>query len=421
MKKIVILFILCTFSCNSAFAEQNCLAAPEKFHVVFGNGILTTVQGASDSRDKLRFNLGTSYAGQDIDYDLAYNFTIGPFSDLIQSLDQQLAQYTSQTLQWLYGIGVIPDWFNDLQQQLLNAEYQINAPELTAHVEKFREAILQGQKVLVVSHSQGNFYVNQAKQILSSEQPSVPMESFGIFGVATPANNVGGEGGPYLTNHRDVILFVPSSLSSNWTLRNTADNSIADDRGRVLAHSFVDTYMSGSFDVRPALLDGIKQGLNSLQDPPFVAGSGPITALMTWDLGNNDVDLHIYEPDGGHVYYSNLQGTSGFLDVDNTSGFGPEHYFTDCNQLQVGEYIFGVNYYDDHDDENDTLPARPVTSVVTLTTPTGTRTFTATLNDDIQSAGNNSSKRVGKIIVEKIVDPGNPNRDGKLKYTIAPL
>ena len=420
MKKIAIFFIAFSFICNNAFAEQNCQAAPEKFHVVFGNGILTTVEGARDSRDELKLNLGTSYAGQEIDYDLAYNYTNGAFIDLLQSFDQQLAQYTSQVLQWFYGIGIVPDWFNNLQQQILVTEYQINGPELTAHVEKYREAILQGQKVLVVSHSQGNFYVNQAKQILSSQQPSVPMGSFGIFGVATPANNVGGASSPYLTNHRDIILLVPGSLSSNWDLKNAVDGSLAEDRGRVLAHSFVDTYMSYDFDILPPIIEGVQLELGALQDPPFVVGSGPVTALMTWNLGNNDVDLHIYEPDGGHVYYRNLQGTSGFLDADNVTGFGPEHYFTDCNQLQVGEYIFGVNYYDDHADDGDRLPARPVTAAVTLTVPTATRTFTLTLNDDIQSAGDNSPTRVGKIIVEKIVDPGNPLRDGKLKYTIAP-
>ena len=420
MKKIAILFISFFFVFDSAFAQQSCQAAPEKFQVVFGNGILTTTEGAWASLRALKAELGSSYSGQEIGYDLAYNYSHNAFFDLLQSLDQLFTQYTSQLLQWLYGIGIVPDWFNVIQQKILNAEYQFNASELTAHVEKYREAILQGKKVLVVAHSQGNFYVNQAKQILSSQQPSVPMGSFGIFGVATPANNVGGANSPYLTNHRDIILLIPGSLSSNWDLKYAVDGSLAEDHGRVLAHNFVNTYMSLDFDILPAIIEGVQLKLGALQDPPFVVGSGPVTALMTWNLGSSDVDLHIYEPDGEHVYYRNLQGTSGFLDVDNVTGFGPEHYVTDCNQLQVGEYIFGVNYYDDHADDGDRRPARPVTAAVTLTVPTATRTFTLTLNDDIQNAGNNAPTIVGKVIVEKIVDPVNPLRDGKLIYTIVP-
>ena len=426
MKKIATLFIATLFisflfAFNSAFAQQSCQATPEKFHVVFGNGILTTVNGASASLSALEAKLGSSYSGQEIDYDLAYNYSNGAFIDLLQSFDQQLAQYTSQVLQWFYGIGIVPNWFNNLQQQILVTVYQITAPELTAHVEKYREAILQGRKVLVVSHSQGNFYVNQAKQILSSQQPSVPMESFGIFGVATPANNVGGANGPYLTNHRDIILLVPGSLDSNWTLHNAGDGSVADDRGRVLAHSFVDTYMSDAFDIHTAVIEDIQLTLDTLQDTPIQVGSGHLGATMTWNLGYTNVNLHVYEPDGGHVFYLNPRGTNGFLDHDYVHGFGPEHYYShNCNQLQVGEYIFGVNYYNDYADDGDRLPARPVTVAVSLITPTEFRTFTLTLNDDIQSAGNNSPTRVGKIIVEKIVEPLNPLRDGKLKYTIVP-
>jgi hypothetical protein len=365
--------------------------------------------------------LGASHQGQTITYDLAYNYSTNAFSDLIQAFDQQLTQYTSQALGWLYGVGVVPEWFNTMQQRLHNAEYQINAPELSTHVEKYKEAILQGQKVLLVSHSQGNFYANQAKQIMGSANPAVPMGSFAIFGVATPANNVGGSPTPYFTNHRDMILFVPGSLASNWTLRNVSNNAAADDRGRVITHSFVDTYMNPNFDISPAVINGIKLQLSGLQDPPQVAGNGPITATMSWNLGSSDVDLHIFEPDNMHVYYLAKTGTSGYLDVDNTLGFGPEHYYTNCNQLQVGEYVFALNYFNDELDSYDSLPARPTSVTLTLTVPGSTRTFTSVLTDDIQRAGNGTPLRVAKITVDRIVDPNNANLNGKLRYKITAI
>lgn len=401
-----------------AHALQTCEAAPEKFHVLFANGILTTVKEGQRSQDKLAETLGPMYGDQDITYDLAYNYTAGLFEDIIQSADQYLTQYTSKVMLWFYQEGDVPKWFNDAVQKLPQVIDQVIAPELSAHVAKYREAILQGQKVLVVPHSQGNFYVNEAKKILETAQPSVPMTSFGIFGVATPANNVGGANAPYLTNHRDFIRHIPEALKDNWKLHRTEDNSLADDLGEIKAHYFLDTYLSEDFDIRPALVDRIRQKLGTLQDPPEIVGSGPITVTMTWNLGNSDIDLHLFEPDQSHVYYENLQGVSGFLDLDNRDGFGPEHYYTDCNQLQVGKYVVGLNYYQDHDDDDGQLPARPVTTTVTITVPNATRTFTRTLNDDIQDDGNDQPMKVADIIVEQIIAPNNPNLNNKLKYQI---
>ncbi|MBI5299038.1 MAG: hypothetical protein HY877_01910 [Deltaproteobacteria bacterium] len=424
MIKISVIFFIGYFLfLSSVHALQNCEAAPEKFHVVFVNGIWTSRKDAQKAKDKLVKVLGESFQGQEITYDLAYNYTDGPFEDLVQAADQNLAQYSSQIFLWLYQMGNIPGWFQNLQDKLFQAEYEVAASELSTHIEKYREAILQGQKVMVVSHSQGNFYANEAQQILADAQPSIPMTSFGIFGVATPTNNVGGirgDGAPYLTNHRDIItvLRLLGALPHNHTLKKTLDNSVANDLDRYKAHGFINTYLSSDFDIAPALVVDIQRQLAKLQDPPQIVGSGPITVTVTWNLDNADVDLHLFEPDQTHVYYKNLKGVSGFLDLDNKQGFGPEHYYTDCNQLQVGEYTIALNYYEDHNDNEEQLPARPVTANVTITVPNGTRTFTQILTDDIQTAGNDNPVKIATVTVNQIVAPDNPGLNGKLKYRI---
>lgn len=65
---------------------------------------------------------------------------------------------------------------------------------------------------------------------------------------------------------------------------------------------------------------------------------------MRWD-NQPDLDLHVNEPNNVHVFYGNTSGISGFLDLDDTNGFGPEHYFTNCSTMVPGEYRVGVNYY----------------------------------------------------------------------------
>ncbi|HEU4884956.1 MAG TPA: hypothetical protein VFT45_22040, partial [Longimicrobium sp.] len=65
---------------------------------------------------------------------------------------------------------------------------------------------------------------------------------------------------------------------------------------------------------------------------------------MTWDTDGNDVDLHVVDPPGEHVYYSHKQAASGIeLLQDITQGFGPEVVRTD--RVVPGAYHVGVKYF----------------------------------------------------------------------------
>jgi tetratricopeptide (TPR) repeat protein len=65
---------------------------------------------------------------------------------------------------------------------------------------------------------------------------------------------------------------------------------------------------------------------------------------LTWDTDGNDVDLHVVDPAGHHVYYAQKEAPSGIrLLEDITQGFGPEVVRTD--RVLPGAYHVGVNYY----------------------------------------------------------------------------
>ncbi len=94
------------------------------------------------------------------------------------------------------------------------------------------------------------------------------------------------------------------------------------------------------------------------------ASPAAMTVTLTWDQDSSDVDLHVQEPgtDGRHIYYSNKGYTDGnpFLDMDNTLGYGPEHYYAtesmtlpDSTNL-YGTYQIRVNYYADHSGADQT-------------------------------------------------------------------
>ncbi len=72
-----------------------------------------------------------------------------------------------------------------------------------------------------------------------------------------------------------------------------------------------------------------------------------ITVTLTWETDGNDVDMHIYDPQGNHAWYSDLQGIpGGFLDLDDTDGFGPETFTME--QATPGTYTVKVRYYSTH-------------------------------------------------------------------------
>lgn len=66
--------------------------------------------------------------------------------------------------------------------------------------------------------------------------------------------------------------------------------------------------------------------------------------VLSWDSDNTDLDLHVVSPDGQHVFYGNrVVGNGGALDVDVTTGFGPEIFATPSPVR--GAYHVFVNYF----------------------------------------------------------------------------
>lgn len=84
-----------------------------------------------------------------------------------------------------------------------------------------------------------------------------------------------------------------------------------------------------------------------LSDDVAVHASVPAKDLritLTWDTDRTDVDLWVTGPDGEKVFYSHKQGAAGgTLDVDVTTGFGPET-FTQARAVP-GTYTVQAHYY----------------------------------------------------------------------------
>jgi uncharacterized protein YfaP (DUF2135 family) len=90
--------------------------------------------------------------------------------------------------------------------------------------------------------------------------------------------------------------------------------------------------------------------------------SPKLRILLSWDSDGTDVDLHVITPDGEHCYYGNrVLKNGGALDVDVTTGYGPEIF--SMPSILPGTYLVYVNYYGSYGD-NSQLTAGKV-SVIT--------------------------------------------------------
>lgn len=360
--------------------------------VYFANGMLNSFEDARSSLLTLRLALGQSLPGNTF-FALAFNPSDGALVDLWEAVQQELNSDTSRFYRILGGIDLMPDFIQDALLDIaagLDRDAVAASPAATAHLNLYQSEVLEGKKVVVVAHSQGNFFTNL---VYGALEP-LEQQSVGVVAVATPANFVAG-GGPHVTLREDLIigaLILRRPLNGPKT-PNTTNGEVSGD---LLGHSFSQAYMYPGATSRSKILTRIDEVNRSLVEPVPLAEEGVITVTLTWG-DEPDVDLHVYEPNGTHVYYANRRGQSGYLDVDDVNGRGPEHYYVSCEDLETGTYRVGVNYYHGFG---------PETALVQVRAGLEVQTFRQTLVQDRGSSGNQSPILLSNVLVSGSQEEG---------------
>lgn len=83
------------------------------------------------------------------------------------------------------------------------------------------------------------------------------------------------------------------------------------------------------------------------------AGTGNLQVSLSWDI-DNDIDLHLVQPNGEEIYYANDESsTSGLLDIDSNAGCfldgvrNENITYGDDAVVLAGDYIVRVDFYDE--------------------------------------------------------------------------
>lgn len=104
------------------------------------------------------------------------------------------------------------------------------------------------------------------------------------------------------------------------------------------------SFGNGANNVEVRTSDGKTQSKVQFYDVRKGGTQAKIRVILSWDTDGTDIDLHVINPNGGHCYYANRKLEDGSaLDVDVTTGYGPEIYASPG--VQKGPYLVYVNYY----------------------------------------------------------------------------
>ncbi|MCC7170751.1 MAG: hypothetical protein IT459_09900, partial [Planctomycetes bacterium] len=251
------------------------------------------------------------------------------------------------------GSGISVDLL--LESPLQWVTQVLTLPPLLSVAADFGGAIDQqvqsGNKVIVFAHSQGNFYTQEALSFLSSER----RKSVGVIALASPASYPDQASYGAFAHFNllwDIINVVPFSPSSN--LVNPLSFGTACELGplfalpcalqRVSIHDVANSYLGYAQSAAPIHVTAQAQ-MGLVQTPTTDLGSGFLQATLEWNI-NGDIDLHVFEPGGSHVYYAHKHGAVGQLDHDDIVGNGPENYYV-CTQAELvpGTYSVSVNNF----------------------------------------------------------------------------
>jgi hypothetical protein len=319
--------------------------------IFFGNGIKSIKKDAFKSKEFIKKNLRTKLSPEEFEllgFDLAYNGTHTLPLDLLESSVQVLSGNIRGFWHFLLRLAPVPDWFTDkfiLLSSVLDYSALVTTDSLKDHVTKYKSAIAEGKKIILVAHSQGNMFGNQAYNLLDSHERL----SFGMVAVANVDNNVLGNAtaeATYTTLIDDrvisALIAIQLNLPTSPMNPNTENLTVSED---AWGHSFIDSYMVKGSVSETQITGDILTALYNLPEPYQLVEPGVITVALTWGSAP-DIDLHVYEPNGTHVYWINMQGISGSLDRDDRSHYGPEHYHVpSCDTLERGLYEIALDYF----------------------------------------------------------------------------
>ncbi len=153
------------------------------------------------------------------DIDIAYNISNGFANDMFEAFLQKTALEPAYGLGWIAfkelisKIRLVGNAIGMLATMKERTALIIHDGTLNTQIAKYKQSIKDGHGVVIVAHSQGNLFTQEAFNSLKDKDAWM-REYFHTIGVATPGNEIVNNGNG-VTFHNDFITNVPGSMISN--------------------------------------------------------------------------------------------------------------------------------------------------------------------------------------------------------------
>jgi hypothetical protein len=283
--------------------------------IYFGNGVFTEFSDAWLSAGAIQDALGEQLDPAEfaaLGFSVAYNPSAGFLVDFVESVLQALGSDLRRFWRPLFGLE---EWSDVLQAYLEEVLGSLELSELADqvvdnHVDAYKRSMAVGRSVIVVTHSQGNFFANTAwGQLTTAER-----KGFRIVASAVPDTFVAG-GGPYTTLSLDLVIALVRKAKERVGLPQPLPANVSTEVVDLwtLNHGFRSSYLAAGTSGQQQIVSGVRDAIGELKNAcqpllgPELTTNACITSAAT-----------------GLTYY----GTTGTLEVTYTNrcsaggGFG---------------------------------------------------------------------------------------------------
>ena len=256
---IVLIVVAPSLALGNCMVDSEYGEAVEKTtKIYFSNGILGDEQAAQVNRIKLeeayKNALEESSSTTTVVVELSYNESHG-LVDVLEVVAQKLTDMNltedgpnvleiynlikvpmpvRRIIDTVRAMGSTPSWeitiaqLQELRRTVVEEATGIlraHVPSAnTPHVEDYEADLLEGQRVIVVAHSQGNLVANETIRELTDRRPEC-VESLAVVGVATPVEEMRNEAG-YVTAKDDRIINAFRVAAGGRVLRGNVKNDV---------------------------------------------------------------------------------------------------------------------------------------------------------------------------------------------------
>jgi hypothetical protein len=249
---ILTLFLL---AINVNVSAQTCTPGKDKTRLIYVNGVYNNDPG--DARETL-LSLGIALAREGeppLPSEAFWNPGDGVVEDPLEAMVSQT--WSARGTPFVDAILAVVS--PGAAANAINEQIKASARHRKV-VEEFKARLMtlitQGDKILIVAHSQGNIVVNDALRDL--RQASVSLDSVGVVGLASPDTSEAPIKGLYITSSKDpvinftntVVHSLPSNFATDVALSGIQNHyvvegylnpSIANQSGQTIRGKVVDS------------------------------------------------------------------------------------------------------------------------------------------------------------------------------------